>query len=294
MMDDRFRNISKVLWVILFLNIIVAVAKIAMGTYINSESMTADGFHSLTDGSSNVIGIIGIAAASKPIDNDHPYGHRKYETLAGLFIVAMLVFLGFKIIVEAITKIMNPVTPDISAESFVVMLVTLGINIFVTRYEYRKGVELNSTILISDSMHTRSDIYVTIGVIFTLVAIKLGAPPVVDSAASVVVAGFILHAAYEIFKTASGILVDSQAVEASRIERIALAQEGVRGVHKIRSRGTVDEIFIDMHVEADAMMSLQDSHKLMHEIENSIRGELNCNAQVIIHIEPVEDEIMKF
>lgn len=293
MVDGKYKSISNVLWIILFLNFIVAAAKIVMGTMINSGSMTADGFHSLTDGSSNVIGLIGIGAASKPIDKDHPYGHKKYETLTGLFIVGMLVFLGFKIISEAITKLMNPVTPEISTASFVVMFVTLCINIFVTRYEHRKGLELSSTILVSDAMHTRSDIYVTIGVITTLVAIKLGAPTVVDTIASVVVAGFILHAAYEVFKSASGILVDSQAVEAERIESVTLAQEGVKGVHKIRSRGTNDDIYIDMHVKADPNMSLVDSHKLMHEIEDAIRGELNCDVQVIIHIEPVEDEEKK-
>jgi cation diffusion facilitator family transporter len=293
MVDGKYKSISNVLWIILFLNFIVAAAKIVMGTMINSGSMTADGFHSLTDGSSNVIGLIGIGAASKPVDKDHPYGHKKYETLTGLFIVGMLVFLGFKIISEAITKLMNPVIPEISTASFVVMFVTLCINIFVTRYEHRKGLELSSTILVSDAMHTKSDIYVTIGVITTLVAIKLGAPAVVDTIASVVVAGFILHAAYEVFKSASGILVDSQAVEAERIERVTLAQEGVKGVHKIRSRGTNDDIYIDMHVKADPNMSLVDSHKLMHEIEDAIRGELNCDVQVIIHIEPVEDEEKK-
>jgi cation diffusion facilitator family transporter len=294
MLEGKYKEIGKVLWIILVLNMAVAAAKIAMGMFISSESMTADGFHSLTDGSSNIIGIIGIAAASKPVDEDHPYGHKKYETLTGMFIVAMLAFLGLKIVAEAAGKFMNPVAPQVSVESLLVMVATLCINVFVTRYEYRKGVELNSTILVSDSMHTKSDIYVTIGVVITLIAVKLGAPPVVDAAASVVVAGFILHAAFEIFRSASGVLVDSQAVEVSRIERIALAQEGVKGVHKIRSRGTSDDMYIDMHVEADAMMSLEDSHRLMHQIENAIKGELNCGVQVIIHIEPVKEDSMKF
>ena len=294
LVNGKYKSISKVLWVILFLNFGVAAAKIAMGTFINSQSMTADGFHSLTDGSSNIIGIIGIAVAAKPVDEDHPYGHKKYETLAALFIVAMLAFLGFKIISEAITKFMNPVTPEISTASFIVMIVTLCINIFVTRYEHRKGVELGSTILVSDAMHTKSDIYVTIGVIATLVAIKLGAPPFVDAIASVVVAGFIMHAAYEIFSSASGILVDSQALDTESIEKIAMALAGVKGVHKIRSRGTPDECYVDMHVQADAHMSLEESHRLMHEIEDAIRDELNCDAQVIIHIEPSEEENEKF
>lgn len=277
----------------MFANIAVAVAKIIFGTLINSSSMTADGFHSITDGSSNIIGLIGIGIAAKPIDDDHPYGHRKFETLTGLFIVGMLVYLGFKIITDAITKFMYPVRPEITIESLIVMIITLCINIFVTKYEHRKGTALNSTILISDSMHTKSDIYVTIGVITTIIAIKLGAPPIVDPLASIIVAGFILYAAYEIFKVASGILVDSTAVDTGRIKKIAIAQEGVKGVHKIRSRGTTDDMHIDMHILADSELSLEDSHRLNHKIQDALRKELNNTVEVIVHLEPYEEDTVK-
>jgi len=274
----------------MFANIVVAIAKIIMGIIINSSSMTADGFHSITDGSSNIIGLIGIGVAAKPIDDDHPYGHRKFETLTGLFIVGMLVFLGFKIMTSAVTKLMNPVKPEVTIESLIVMIITLCINIFVTKYEHRKGTELNSTILISDSMHTRSDIYVTIGVIITLVAIKLGVPPIVDGIASLIVAIFIFHAAYEIFEGASSILVDSKAVDTEKIEKIVIVKEGVKGVHKIRSRGTIDDMHIDMHILADSRLNLEESHRLAHEIQDSLRKELNDNADVIVHLEPYKDD----
>lgn len=274
----------------MFANIVVAAAKIIMGIIINSSSMTADGFHSITDGSSNIIGLIGIGVAAKPIDDDHPYGHRKFETLTGLFIVGMLVFLGFKIMTSAVTKLMNPIKPEVTIESLIVMVITLCINIFVTKYEHRKGTELNSTILISDSMHTRSDIYVTIGVIITLVAIKLGVPPIVDGIASLIVAIFIFHAAYEIFEGASSILVDSKAIDTEKIEKIVIVKEGVKGVHKIRSRGTIDDMHIDMHILADSRLNLEEAHRLAHEIEDSLRKELNDNADVIVHLEPYKED----
>jgi cation diffusion facilitator family transporter len=286
---DNFRKIKKVLWIIMFANIAVAVAKIIMGTIINSSSMTADGFHSITDGSSNIIGLIGIGIAAKPIDEDHPYGLRKYETLTGLFIVAMLVFLGLKIITSGVTKIMNPVKPEVTIESLIMMVITLCINIFVAKYEHRKGVELNSTILISDSMHTKSDIYVTIGVIATLVAVKLGVPPIVDGIASLIVAGFILHAAYEIFRGASNILVDSKAIDIGKIEEIVINEEGVKGVHKIRSRGTSDDMHIDMHILADSQMNLEETHRLTHKIQDDLRNKLNANVDVIVHLEPYHE-----
>jgi len=293
LIKDNFKEIKKVLWIIMFANIAVAVAKIIMGNLINSSSMTADGFHSIADGSSNIIGLIGIGMAAKPIDDNHPYGHRKFETLTGLFIVGMLIFLGVRIITVAVTKCINPIRPEITIESLIVMIITLYINIFVTKYENRIGTTLNSTILISDSMHTRSDIYVTLGVITSLIAIKLGAPPIVDGLASFIVAGFILRAAYEILKSASDILVDSTAVEAETIEKIALGQENVKGVHKIRSRGTIDDMHIDMHILADSQLSLEYSHALTHKIQDALRKELNNNVDVIVHLEPYEEKINK-
>lgn len=293
MITDSFRAVKKVLWVIMFANIAVAVAKIIMGILISSSSITADGFHSITDGCSNIIGFIGIGIASKPMDNEHPYGHRKFETLTGLFIVGMLIFLGFKIITDAVTNFINPIRTEITIESMIVMIITLCINIFVANYEYMKGIALNSTILISDSMHTRSDIYVTIGVITAIIAIKLGAPQIVDSIASLIVAGFIFHAAYEIFKSASSILLDSTAVDTEKIKKIAMNQQGVKGVHKIRSRGTIDDMYIDMHILADSELNLENSHKLTHKIEDSLRKELNNNVEVLIHLEPYEKNTVK-
>lgn len=296
MYDEKYKKIKNVLLIILVLNFAVAIAKIIVGSIINSESMTADGFHSLSDGSSNIIGLIGISFASKPIDKDHPYGHKKYETLTGLFIFCMLVFLGLKIITDSFVKFQNPSAPNISLESIAVMIATLAINLFVTNYEHKRGVELDSTILISDAMHTKSDVYVTIGVLITLLAVKFGADPIIDPIASTIVAAFIFHAAYEIFKSSSNILVDGSVIESEIIEKIALSNEKVLGVHKIRSRGTQDDIYVDMHILADPHLSLEECHNLMHEIESDIRNSLNRQVQVIIHIEPDEsipEEIKK-
>ena len=132
-MSDKFKKIKNVLWIILFANVLVALLKIVIGSKIQSSSMTADGFHSLTDGTSNIIGIIGIGLAVKPKDEDHPYGHKKFETLAGLGIAMMLFFVSATIIKEAFTKFFNPTVPNISAESIIALVITLIINIFVKK-----------------------------------------------------------------------------------------------------------------------------------------------------------------
>ena len=135
-MKDNYKEVSKVLWIILFANLFVAFLKISIGIIIKSNSMTADGLHSITDGSSNIVGLIGIYFASKPIDEEHPYGHKKYEMIAGIFISIMLIVVGIKVIVEGIQRLINPVKPNVDLPYILILLLTIFINIFVTTYEY--------------------------------------------------------------------------------------------------------------------------------------------------------------
>ena len=288
MSDNKFREIKKVLWLILIANLFVAILKIVIGAKIQSSSMTADGFHSLTDGTSNIIGIIGIGFALKPKDSDHPYGHKKFETLAGLGIAMMLFFVSINIIKEAFGKFLHPNIPNVTVESIIALVITLIINIFVSTYEYRKGQSLNSDILTADSMHTRSDIFVSIGVLITLIGLKLGLPPIFDPIVSLIVALLIIKAGYEIFKDTSSILVDKYVVDDNAIQTIISSFNEVKNIHKIRSRGREDDMFLDLHVMVDENTTVKDAHNLVHKIENKIKKEINQNAEVIIHIEPYD------
>ena len=289
MEKNTFKKVQIVLFVILIANLAVAAAKLIIGSIIQSASMTADGFHSLSDGSSNIVGLIGIQLASKPKDNEHPYGHNKFETLSGLFISAMLFLVGFKVIFSAFDRFKTPVMPNITIESLIVLLVTLIINIFVSVSEYKKGKELNSQILVSDSMHTRSDIYVSIGVLVTLIGVKLGLPPIIDPIASLVVSGFIIHAAYEIFKENSDVLVDRSVVDTEEIRNLVMSFEQVKDTHKIRSRGSQNDLYIDLHLMVEPDLSIEKSHELVHNVEEIIKTRVNKNAQVIAHVEPYMD-----
>ncbi|WP_346936520.1 cation diffusion facilitator family transporter [Clostridium sp.] len=289
---DNYKKIRKVLLIIFFANLLVALLKIVIGSLIKSSSITADGFHSLSDGSSNIVGLIGIGLASKPIDKDHPYGHKKFEMLSGLFIAVMLVFMGGKIIINGIVGFTVPKALSITPESLITILITLFINILVSKYEYSIGKKLNSYILISDSLHTKSDIFVSLGVLTTLIGIKLGLPPIIDSIASLVVAGFILHAAYEIFISTSGILVDKAILDDEFIKNAISDFSEIKDIHNIRSRGSENNIFIDMHVMIDPKYSVEDSHVLLHKIENKIREKTNNNTEVIIHVEPYYENIL--
>lgn len=290
MVKDNYKKVQKILIIILLMNWLVAILKIVIGTCIKSTSMTADGLHSLTDGLSNIVGLIGIGMASKPEDKEHPYGHNKYETLCGVFIAVLLFFVGSKIVVNAIHALQNPVKPEITLESLLVLIITLIINVLVSTVEYRKGKELSSLILISDSMHTRSDIFVSVGVLITVTGIKLGLPPVIDAVVSLIVAVFIFHGSYEVGKTNCNILLDSVAVDTEEIKKIVMSFDLVKDAYKIRSRGTLQNLYIDMNVMVEPYLNISETHILVHEIENAIRNKMNENAQVIVHLEPYTAE----
>ncbi len=288
MEQNNYKKVKKVLWIIFFMNIAVALLKVIIGSMIKSSGLTADGFHSLTDGTSNIIGLIGIWLAARPVDNDHPYGHGKFETLTGLFISCLLLFISLKIVIDAVKRFVDPVMPVITLESLIALILTLFVNIFVSIYEYRVGKKLNSHILVSDSMHTRSDVFISAGVLVSLVGIRLGLPAVLDPAVSLIVSGFIFYAAYEIFKDSRDILVDKVAVDVDRIRDITLSFDEVKDIHDIRSRGSENAVYIDMHIMTEPHMSVEDSHILIHKIEDKIREEISSNIQVIAHIEPYE------
>lgn len=166
-MDERkyYSTVKRILIVILILNIAVAIAKGLYGAYTNSLSMISDGFHSLFDSASNVIGIVGIMIASRPPDAEHPYGYNKVETFASIGVAILLFITCFEIAQSAIGRFFVAETPEITTLSFLIMGVTIAINIGVSWYEYRKGGEIGSNILISDSLHTKSDIYASIAVV---------------------------------------------------------------------------------------------------------------------------------
>lgn len=267
-------------------NLFVAISKILVGFVINSSSVMADGFHSISDSASNIVGIIGITLASKPKDTEHPYGHKKFETISSITIGIMLLILGFNVIKTSITKLFEPAVLNITIKSLAIILITLVINIFVAIYENKQGNNLNSRLLIADSLHTKSDIFVSIGVLVALITVKLGLPPIIDTMASFIVSFFILHASYEIIMDNISSLTDKIMVDENVITDILKEFKAIEDVHNIRSRGYNDYIFLDMHIKVDSNLNVDEAHTLVHEIESTLNTKLNKKIDLIIHVEP--------
>ncbi|PIV39765.1 MAG: cation transporter [Candidatus Omnitrophica bacterium CG02_land_8_20_14_3_00__42_8] len=282
---DKFREIKRILIITLFFNWLVAFSKLIYGLITKSAAMTADGVHSFADGASNIIGLVGIWAASKPIDEDHPYGHKKYETIATLGISVMLFLASFDIIKGSFLRLFHPVVPDVNAFSFSLMAVAFLINIIVMRYEYKKGRQLSSDVLVCDSIHTKSDMFVSSAVIVTLISTKLGLP-IIDTVVAFIIGVLIAKTGFDILKKSSDVLCDGEAVEKAKIARVVSGVFGVKAIHKIRTRGREDDVHVDLHVAVNTSMHVDAAHELSHRISDTLKEKIPGITDVIVHIEP--------
>jgi cation diffusion facilitator family transporter len=281
----RYREVTRVLVQVLALNVLVAAAKIGYGFYSGAVSILSDGFHSLADSLSNVAAIIGIRLARKPPDDDHPYGHRKFETLAAGLIAGVLVLVIVEIVQLAWGRLRHGTSPSVSPIAFAVMIGTALVNLGVTIYERRKAKALSSEVLLADAMHTQSDVFTSLTVMAALAGTWLGYPSL-DPLAAFVIVAFIARAGWEIAVSTSNILADRMVMEEAELRRVVLGVPEVLGCHHIRTRGPEDHVFVDLHIWMRRDMRLDEAHAKSHVVKDRLVERFPQIVDAIIHIEP--------
>ena len=282
----RYKSIKRVLLIIFFLNIGVALAKFFYGLYTNSAAMQADGLHSIFDGTGNLVGIVGISIAAAPADKRHPYGHNKFESFASALIGVMLAFAGINVLSNAFNVLVSGNSQAIvNTGSFIVMIVTLAVNIAVTSYERVQAKKLKSDLLHADALHTMSDILVSLAVIASLVLVGLGFQ-LADAFVSMLVAGAIFYSAYEVFKKVGSTLSDQAQIPQSEIIEALKDVSGVRDIHAIRTRGSEGKVYADLHILVDPNMTVFIAHEIAEEVENQLHQTFPQITDIVVHVEP--------
>jgi cation diffusion facilitator family transporter len=278
-------GVQRVLWITLALNLGVSAAKVAVGLLSGSLAMVADGYHSLVDGSNNVIGLIVAAYAFAPPDRGHPYGHRKFETAAAAAIGVALLALAYHVLEGALGRIASPSLPRIGLLNWLVMFATMGVNLFVSWYEDREGRRLHSAFLVADATHTRADLFVSLGVVGSFAAARAGlawADPLV----AVVIAAVISAQAVRILISAFHVLTDRAAIAPEPIETLTLSVAGVKRVRDVRTRGRGDAVYVDLTVHVDGAMTLGEAHDVADRIEEALKAAHPEIVDVVVHPEP--------
>lgn len=285
-----YRNgVQKVLLITLLLNLSVVAGKLIAGISAGSLSVISDAIHSSVDSLNNVVGLVIMRYATAAPDEDHPYGHAKFETLAAFAIAGFLFVTCYQIGLSAIKRLFgeDAPAPEITTLTFGVMIVTILVNIFVAVYEKREGRRLDSEFLIADAVHTRSDVLVSLSVLAGLILVRMGYVWL-DAGASLGVAAFIAWNGYEIFKSTIPVLVDASPVPIGHILDIVQKVPGVHSAHDIRARLHGGEMFIEMHLHV--MPEYENDHIASHNVTDEIEKRLAQEygkVTATIHVEPL-------
>ena len=281
----RDRAVRRVLVIEGAANAVVLAVKLFVGFSTGSLAVLADALHSLTDVANNLVAWFVVRLSTAPPDRDHPYGHRKFETLAVFGLATLMTVLGIELALGAIRREPQPIGED--AWTLALMLGVLTVNIGLAWWESGWARRLGSDLLLADARHTWADVLTTVVVI---VGWQLAAHgyPWLDSLFALGVAALVLVLAYGLFARAIPILVDQVAIEPEAVDGIVRAVPGVRDVRNIRSRRIGAAAAVDLIVTVDASLSTAGAHEIADRVEGAVRRQLHA-SDVTVHIEPEGD-----
>ncbi|MEQ8676394.1 MAG: cation diffusion facilitator family transporter [Aggregatilineales bacterium] len=290
-MQETRIQVRRVLIITLVLNFLVAFGKIFIGSVTGALSITADGFHSLMDGTSNIAGLIANHFASRPPDDDHPYGHRRFETLAALLIGALLLVTAWEISSSALDRLQNETLPDFTPLAFAVMVGTLIGNIFISRYQIRRGKQLRSELLLADAANTSTDVFVTASVIISMIVVSVTGWVWVDLVAALVVVLLIIKAAWEVLQQTSRVLVDYAPYSPEDLRNALVDMPVDIQIARARSRGSIDSAHIDIDVTVPPAMTAAHFAAIRESIIRELDEKLGGVMEVEVHFVP--DDLAK-
>ena len=280
--NKRDTNVQRIILIEGSANFVVLLAKLWVGISTGSLAILGDAIHSLTDIINNILAWVVIRLSSMPPDREHPYGHRKFETLAVFFLASLLAVLAFELALHAIKK----EDTEIASSSFElgIMLGVLFVNISLATWERKWARRLRSDILLADASHTFADVLTTIVVILGWQLSAMGYLWL-DRVCALAVSALIFYLAYTLFKKAKPVLVDEFALDPELLIHAIFTVDGVLQVNRVRSRWIGSEKAIDIVISVEPKLSTDESHKIASEIELLIEEKFSV-SDVSIHVEP--------
>jgi cation diffusion facilitator family transporter len=284
--NARSTEVGRVLRGVLWLNICVVSLKLM--AFVSSQvlSVFAEAVHSSLDASNNVFALWIARVAARGPDEDHPYGHHKFETLGALALVGFLSITVFELVQRSIVRLTTDTPPEIRATPLAlwVMSTSMVVGFAVAGWEARRGRALGSDILLADAAHTRADVLTSAAVLAGLMAIRAGYAEA-DPWITIAVAVIIARTGWSILRETVPVLVDERAVDADRIRRVAEAVPEVNSAYGIRSRGRPGDMFAELTISVAAQLDVRRSHEIADEVERRVGGELGAR-EVVVHVEP--------
>ena len=269
-------------------NLLLAGGKIAVGVLTGSVAITADGMNNLSDASSNIVSLVGFKLGARPADSEHPYGHARYEYLAGLAVSVMILVIGVELLKESFAKVLHPTEVAFSWLMVAVLLASILVKLWMSRLNRQIGTAIDSETLLATAADARNDVITTAAVLAATILTKLTGFARIDGLMGIGVAAFILYSGAMLVKDTINPLLgaapDSDLVE--HIEKKALSYPGVLGVHDlmIHDYGPGRQ-FASAHAEVPSSVDVMKSHDTIDLIERNIQRKYNL--LISIHLDPI-------
>lgn len=290
--DQVLKLKSRVTYVGALVNIFLTVIKIGMGLLGQSAALIADGIHSLSDLISDLFVIIAIKLGSREADYDHPYGHRRFETMTTVLLGLGLVVVAGGIAWDASERILHPeklLVPN--RDTLGIAVISILANEWLFHYTKRVGKVTRSKLLLANAWHHRSDALSSIIVLFGIAAVLLGYP-FADAAAAVVVALMIAKMGISLVMESINELVDSALPEdtVKEVRKVIQQTPGVKSIHLLRTRRMGEDACVDTHIVVDSRISVSEGHVIGDEVRDNLKAKIDDVADVLVHIDPEDDE----
>lgn len=281
----RVSNISIVV------NVLLSAIKLIVGVAARSGAMVSDAIHSASDVFSTVIVMIGANAAGKEADEEHPYGHERMECIAAIILAAVLFVTGIGVGISGFRKIIGGNYGDLAipgAMALVAAVVSIAVKEAMFWYTRFYAKKIDSTALMADAWHHRSDAFSSVGSFVGILGARLGFP-ICDPIASVVICIFIVKAAFDICREALDKMVDKSCDEETEAKMAELikAQSGVESLDLLMTRMFGSKVYVDVEIGVDGDITLRESHAVAEEVHNAIEAGFPKVKHCMVHVNPV-------
>lgn len=297
MTNDFQKTANRVASVSIIGNLILSAFKLLAGIIAHSGAMISDAVHSASDVFSSIVVVIGIRISSKESDRDHPYGHERMECVAAIILATILLMTGLSIGIDAVRTIIGGNYEDLAIPGMlalvaaVISIVTKEAMFWYTKINAKR---IDSSALMADAWHHRSDAFSSIGALIGIAGARLGFP-VMDSIASLVIFVFIAKAAFDIFKDAIDKMVDHSCDEETeqKICDCVMKNENVLGIDLLQTRIFGNKIYVDVEIQADGSHSLQEAHDIAEAVHDEIERNFPKVKHIMVHVNPAKTEETK-
>ena len=291
--ENEFRRVAnRVSFITIVQNALLSIFKLFAGIFANSNAMISDAIHSASDVFSTIVVLIGVKLASKDSDKEHPYGHERLECVAAIVLAMVLFLTGLEIGAQAVKDIVRGNYGDLEAPGIlalvaaVVSIITKEIMYWYTRHNAKK---IDSSALMADAWHNRSDALSSVGALIGIGGAMLGFP-IMDSIASLVIFVFIAKAAYDIFKDAMDKMIDHSCDEDTEkaIYDSVISHHEVLGIDLLQTRIFGNKIYVDIEIQVNGSYTLQKAHDIAEEVHENIEQNFPKVKHIMVHVNPAK------